>query len=87
MRANRVIDVIAVITAKGDYMTTSTTEDRNKIQAHRKICVGQKSGPRLSRIGTISGSSRGSPEVGKRAAALNGAGLNGSRHFAFYAGL
>jgi len=28
MRANRVIDVIAVITAKGDYMTTSTTEDR-----------------------------------------------------------
>ena len=28
MRANRVIDVIAVTTAKGDYMTTSTTEDR-----------------------------------------------------------
>ena len=28
MRANRVIDVIAVTTAKGNYMTTSTTEDR-----------------------------------------------------------
>jgi len=28
MRANRVIDVIAVTTAKGDYMTTSITEDR-----------------------------------------------------------
>jgi len=28
MRANRVIDVIAVTTAKGEYMTTSTTEDR-----------------------------------------------------------
>jgi hypothetical protein len=27
MRANRVIDVIAVTTAKGDYMTTPTTED------------------------------------------------------------
>ena len=29
MRAIRVIDVIAVTTAKGDYMTTSTTEDRS----------------------------------------------------------
>src|ERR1019366_3455738 len=28
MRAIRVIDVIAVTTAKGNYMTTSTTEDR-----------------------------------------------------------
>jgi hypothetical protein len=28
MRANGVIDVIAVTTAKGEYMTTSTTEDR-----------------------------------------------------------
>jgi hypothetical protein len=77
MRAIRVIDVIAVTTAKGNYMTTSTTEDRTahvtgaeKAKSGKKARVARKRAhvaPNQAKSDTKARTSKKPPKGGGKA--------------------
>jgi hypothetical protein len=77
MGANRVIDAIAVTTAKGDYMTTSTTEDRTahvtgaeRAKLRKKARVAQKRAhvaPNRARSAPKAKASKKAPKGGGKA--------------------